>query len=172
MAKNRQRMSRNEKRDRSDDDSSDDEMAEYKKANEAFEEENERLDRRNRELESQVRKLKREISVLRTKSERKTKQQLRIDYAWDGEEVNLADRVSTWVKTYLFPRYKFLKDNWMDYSEEENSLNKFVQRKLKMDRVENFEEAWDRVICPTIQNKYVVVRCNLNNDVRKAYKGK
>jgi len=172
MAKNRQRMSRNEKRNRSDDDSSDDEMAEYKKANQEFDRENERLDKRNRELDIQVRQLKREISVLKTKSERKTKGQLRIDYAWDGEEVNLADRVSNWVKTYLFPRYKFLKDNWMEYSEEEKSLSNFVQRKLKMERVEDFQGAWERVICPTIQNKYVVVRCNLNNDVRKAYKGK
>jgi len=165
-------MPRNE-RNRSDNDSSGDEqIEEYIKANQEFDRENERLDKRNRELESQVRKLKREISVLKTKSERKTKGQLRIDYAWDGEEVNLADRVSNWVKAYLFPRYKFLKDGWMEYSEEEKSLSNFVQRKLKMERGEDFQGAWERVICPTIQNKYVVVRCNLNNKVQKAYKGK
>ena len=43
-------MSRNEKRNRSDDDSSDDEVAEYKKANREFDRENEWLDKRNREL--------------------------------------------------------------------------------------------------------------------------
>jgi len=165
-------MSRNEKRNRSDDDSSDDEVAEYKKANREFDRENEWLDKRNRELESQVRSLKREISVLKTNSDRKTKRQLRIDYAWDGEEVNLSDKLSNWVKAYLFPRYKFLKDGWMEYSEEEKSLSHFVQRKMKMEEVEDFQGAWERVICPTIQNKYVVIRCNLNNDVRKAYKGK
>ena len=165
-------MSGNEKRNRSEDDSSDDEVAEYKKANQEFDRENEWLDRRNRELESQVRKLKREISVLKTKSERKTKGQLRIDYAWDGEEVNLSDKVSNWVKAYLFPRYKFLKDGWMEYSNDDKSLSCFVQRKMKMEEVEDFQGAWERVKCPTIQNKYVVIRCNLNNDVRKAYKGK
>jgi hypothetical protein len=45
---------------------------------------------------------------------------------------------------------------------------------MKMEAIDesDFQKAWDRVICPTIQNKYVVVRCNLNNEVRKAYKGK
>jgi predicted RNase H-like nuclease (RuvC/YqgF family) len=104
-------MSRNERANRHDDDSSDyDEEAEYIKSNKAFDRENEWLDKRNHELESQVKSLKREISVLKSNSDRKTKWQLRIDYAWDGEEANLSDKVSNWTKAYLFPRYKFLKD--------------------------------------------------------------
>jgi hypothetical protein len=41
---------------------------------------------------------------------RQTKHQIRIDYDWDGKEANFADSVLTFVKEYLFPRYKFLKD--------------------------------------------------------------
>jgi hypothetical protein len=165
-------MSRNERANRHDDDSSDyDEEAEYIKANKELDRDNKWYDARNRELESQVKSLKREISVLKSNSDRKTKRQLRIDYAWDGEEANLSDKVSNWTKAYLFARYKFLKDGWMEYSNDDKSLSSFVRRKMKMDEVEDFQGAWERVICPTIQNKYVTIRCNLNNEVRKAYKG-
>ena len=33
--------------------------------------------------------------------ERQTKRQIKIDYEWDGEEANLSNNVSNWVKTYL-----------------------------------------------------------------------
>jgi hypothetical protein len=132
---------------------------------------NEWVMRRCKELESTVKSLQREIRVLKS-HDRKTKRQLRIDYDWDGEEANLSDKVSNWVKEYLFPRYKFLKDGWMEYSDGSESLSSFVQRKMKMEEELDFKGQWERVICSTIQNKYVTVRCNLNNEVRKAYKCK
>jgi hypothetical protein len=33
------------------------------------------------------------------------------------------------------------------------------------------EDAWDRVVAPTIAKKYADMRCNINNDVRKAFQG-
>ena len=63
-------------------------------------------------------------------------------------------------------------NGWMKYSDGPESLSSFVRRKLKMEQDNNFREQWERVICPTIQMKYVTIRCNLNNEVRKAYKGK
>jgi len=115
-------------------------------------------------IEDQLRKYK--------QSERQTKRQIRIDYEWDGEEANLSDKVSNWVKVYLFARYKFLKDGWMEYSEDDTSLSSFVRIKLRMENDSNYMGQWNRVICPTIQMKYVTIRCNLNNEVRKAYKCK
>ena len=135
---------------------------------------NEWLTERCQVLESTVKSLQSEIRVLKS-SERKTKRQLRVDYDWDGENANLSDKVSNWVKTYLFPRYKFLKDGWMAYDNEHDShdsLTSFVQRKMKMEDEDDFKGLWERVISPTIQMKYVTVRCNLNNEVRKAYKSK
>jgi hypothetical protein len=129
------------------------------------------LQERCLQLQSTVKSLQREIRVLKS-NDRKTKRQLRIDYDWDGEEANLSDKVSNWVKTYLFPRYKFLKDGWMAYEDGYGSLSSFVQRKINMEGERNFEGLWDRVISPTIQQKYVTIRCNLNNEVRKAYKSK
>jgi hypothetical protein len=123
------------------------------------------------ELENVVRPLRMEIRV-QNLHDRQIIRQMRIDYEWDGEEANLLDKVSQWVKGYLFPRYKFLKDGWMEYSDGSESLSSFVQRKMKMEQVDNFRCQWERVICPTIQMKYVTIRCNLNNKVQKEYKGK
>jgi hypothetical protein len=70
------------------------------------------------------------------------KHQIRINYDWDGEEANLSNNVSNWVKAYLFLHYKFLKDGWMDYNESPEkcleSLSSFVQRKMKMEQVADF----------------------------------
>ena len=172
-------MSRKRNDESSDDDYDEvsekgDSIKDFIKVNKEFARQNKWLDERNRELLSKVKSLERVITALKQNSDRKTKRQLRIDNAWDGEEVNLSDKVGDWVKAYLFPRYKFLKDGWMEYSNDDKSLSSFVRRKMKLEAIDNsdFQGAWDRVICPTIQNKYVIVRCNLNNDVRKAYKGK
>jgi hypothetical protein len=119
--------------------------------------------------------LQRIVNSLRTELRMKkslfwqTKRQIRIDYDWDGEEANLSEKVSEWVKEYLFPRYKFPKEGWMEYSDKNESLSLFVKRKMKMEHDE-YVGLWERVICPTIQMKYVTIRCNLNNEVRKAYR--
>ena len=104
-------------------------------------------------MESTVKSLQSEIRVLKL-SERKTKCQ-RINYDWDGENANLSDKVSNWVNTYLFPRYKFLKDGWVAYEDGYDSLSSFVQKKMKMEGKDNFKGLWERVISPTIQQKYV-----------------
>ena len=48
---------------------------------------------------------------------RPTKLQIRIDYDWDSKEENFADLVLTFIKDWLFPRYIFLKDGWMEYDD-------------------------------------------------------
>jgi hypothetical protein len=56
-----------------------------------------------------------------------TKRYLHEQLAWDGEEANLADNVSYFCRTYLFPHYKFLKDKWDIFDPiKENSLSNFV----------------------------------------------
>ncbi len=63
---------------------------------------------------------------------RQTKHQIRINYDWDGKEANFVDSVSSFVKEYLFPHFKFLKDGWMEYDKEQNSFLTFVQGKVKI----------------------------------------
>ena len=80
---------------------------------------------RCKELERENKRLEMEIRILKS-NDRKMKRQLRIDYDWNGDEANLSDKVSNWVKTYLFARYKFLKVGWMEYSTDKDSLPSFV----------------------------------------------
>ncbi len=63
----------------------------------------------------------------------------------------------------MFPRYKFLKDGWMEYDNGQESFSTFVQGKVKITEGAEYNDQWERVICPTIQAKYVTIRCNLNN---------
>ncbi len=79
--------------------------------------ENDLLRARCHELEKIVKSLRTELRMKKTLFQQ-TKRQIRIDYDWDGEEMNLSDKVSEWVKAYLFPRYKFLKEGWMEYSDK------------------------------------------------------
>jgi hypothetical protein len=96
---------------------------------------------------------------------RQIKCQIRIDYNWDGKEANFADSVLSFVKEYLFPRFKFLKGGWVEYDERQESFLTFVQGKVKIPEGEEYKDQEERVICPTIQAKYVTIRCNLNNEI-------
>ena len=58
-------------------------------------------------------------------------QKMREDYQRDREDAILADKVSDWVKNYLFPHYKFLKKGWMDFLEKADSLSSLVKQKIK-----------------------------------------
>ncbi len=125
-----------------------------------------------REKNREIKKLKVELKFSKLQG-RNTKQKMRLDFQWDGEDANLADKVSDWVMTYLFPRYKFLNRGWMEFSTNLDSLSAFVKRKMKssIPSSSDYRDLWERVICPTIQKKYVTIQCNLTNDIRTTYKG-
>jgi hypothetical protein len=78
-----------------------------------------------------IKRLKMELRLLKSHA-RQTKLQIRIDYNWDGKEANFADSVLSFVKEYLFPRFKFLKDGWMEYDKGLDSFLTFVQGKVKI----------------------------------------
>jgi hypothetical protein len=105
-----------------------------------------------------------EIGLRLSKSTaRQTKCQIRNDYNWDGEEATFADSILNFANEYLFPRFKFLKDGWMDYDKGQDSFSTFVQGKVQIPEVVDYKDQCEIVICPTIQAKYVSIRCNLNN---------
>jgi hypothetical protein len=60
----------------------------------------------------------------------------------------------------------------MEYDHCPNSLLLFVWRKVKIPKGADYRDQWERMICPTIQKKYVTIRCNLNNKVQKTVKSK
>ena len=101
------------------------------------------------------------------------KQKIRADYQWDGDDAILADKVSDWIKTYLLPCYKFLNIGCMDFSTKPKYLSSFI-KKMMGGNIPLSSEYWDldRVICPMIQMEYVMIRCNLTNDIWASNKGK
>ncbi len=89
-----------------------------------------------------IKRLKMDLRLSKSHA-RQTKHHLRIDYNWDGEEANFVDSVSSFVKEYLFPRYKFLKDGWMEYDKGPESLSTFVQGKVKIPEGAEYKDQWE-----------------------------
>ncbi len=107
------------------------------------------LRNRCKEYKSTIKRLRMELR-LSTSNARQMKHQIRINYDWDGKEANFADLVLTFVKEWLFPCYKFLKDRWMEYDDVPESLLAFVRGKVKIPEGADYRDQWERVIRPTI----------------------
>ncbi len=118
-----------------------------------------------------VKKLKMELRLSKSHA-RQTKCWIRIDYDWDGKEANFTNSVLIFVKEYLFPLYKFLKDGWMEYEDGPESLSAFVQGKVNIPEGAEYKDQWERVTYSTIQAKYVTIRCNLNIEIQRTCKSK
>ena len=135
----------------------------------------ERIKRKDREFDELVdenNRLKSELRKALSSNSRGTKGDIRKDNDWNGEEVNLSDRISLFCRDYLFSRFKFLSDDWQKYdAENENSLSYFVGKRMKMNSMNTYEDLWERVFVPTIRLKYQTLRCNLNNAIKQIYKG-
>jgi len=124
------------------------------------------------ELVDENKRLKSDLRKALSSKSQGTKGDIRKDNDWNGEEVNLSDRVSLFYHDDLFLRFKFLSDDWQKYDAEyENSLSYFVGAKMKMNRMNRYEDLWERVFVPTIRLKYQTIRCNLNNVIKQIYKG-
>jgi hypothetical protein len=118
-----------------------------------------------------IKRLKMDLRLLKSHV-RPTKLQIRIDYDWDSKEENFADLMSFFIKEWLFPGCKFLKDGWMECNGSLESLSLFVWKKVKIAKGVDYKDQRERVICPTIQLRYITIRCNLNNKVQNIYKSK
>jgi hypothetical protein len=99
-----------------------------------------------------------------------SKKQVMIFQNWTGEETNYADSITQFCKTFLFPRYKFLKKGWNEYDESKSSLLSLVKRNVGTPEGANFKNIWERVVVQTIRLKYINIKCNLNNEIKDAYK--
>ena len=76
------------------------------------------------------------------------------------------------AQQYLFPRFKFLDQGWMEHDPgKKKSFSAFVQRKLKIRPMTQFADEWDNIIAPAIVKKYTDMRCNVNNAVRRTFIG-
>lgn len=128
------------------------------------------------ELEDRVSELEDLVSTLKSKlimtqGKKHSKKELREMYQWDEQDVLFSDMVIAFSKEFLFPRYKFLGKNWMENSFKRNSFSAMVRRNLVVPSGITFDDAWHRIITPTIVKKYTDMRCNINNECRNAFMG-
>ncbi len=121
------------------------------------------LKEENRKLQVELRKLNRAVSWT-------TKLVLQSLYNWSAAKATLASRITEFCKDYLFPKCKFLDENWQVCDlDNKNSLSSFVSKKVKDQNPHmrivttgaNFEDQWERMFVPVIQSKYQTIRCNL-----------
>jgi len=76
------------------------------------------------------------------------------------------------VREFLFPQYKFLREGWQNYEpDKKNSLSSMCLRKLSLPEGSDTANIWERVIMivPLIQMKYINIKGNMNNDLKKIY---
>ncbi len=50
-----------------------------------------------------------------------------------------------------------------------DSLLSLVKRKVAIPERADYKGPWERVVIPTIGLKYINMKCNLNNEIKKTY---
>jgi len=122
-----------------------------------------------REKDRTIKKLRAEMDYMKKRS-KPSKKTIREIMMWSGEEINFSESVNTFIQEFLFPRYKFLKEGWQRYQHNmNNSLSSMCLRRLSLPEGSDSEDIWDRVIIPLIQMKYINIKGNMNNDLKKIY---
>jgi len=96
------------------------------------------------------------------------KKDLRSRYRWNAQDATYAAAIGKFCKEWLFPRYKFFHNDWMEYSTSRKSLCSMVFKHCPVPAGGDREDQWTRIVAPTMANKYANMRCNINNDVHKA----
>jgi hypothetical protein len=67
--------------------------------------------------------------------QKQTKKQVQIEQDWTREEINYANSINKFCKTFLFPSYKFLKEGWHEYDpNRSDSLLSLVKQKVAIPR--------------------------------------
>ena len=122
-----------------------------------------------RSKERTIKKLQAEVHSLRNKT-RPNKSSLRSSNNWTTGEINFAEDVNTFVREFLFPRYKFLGNGWQNYlPDQQHSLSTLCLKKLALPEGSDKEDVWERVIVPSIQMKYINIKGNMNSDLKKNF---
>ncbi len=116
-----------------------------------------------------IKVLELELNMTKIKNQQ-NKKKVREDYHWTGEEINFSDTVNQFCKLFLFPKYKFLKEGWPDYRpDRKNSLYLLCMQYLKIPEGTKPEDIWQRVIVLLIRVKYINIKGNMNNNIKKIY---
>jgi hypothetical protein len=89
---------------------------------------------------------------------------------WTGEEINFVKDINDFCKEELYPNEKFLRKNWQLYLPyDRNSLCWVVMRNLSFPEKSNPMDIWNRVVVPSIREKYQSMRCNMTTRIKGIY---
>ncbi len=122
-----------------------------------------------KEQRKQIKYLQKKLAMAKT-AQKQMKKQVQIEQDWTGEETNYANSITKFCKMFLFPRYKFLKERWHEYDpNRSDSLSSLVKQKVAIPERANYKCLWERVVVPTIRLKYINMKCNLNNEIKKTH---
>ena len=103
-----------------------------------------------KEQRKQIKYLQKKLATAKT-AQKQTKKQVQIEQDWMGEETNYANSITKFCKTFLFPRYKFLKEGWHEYDpNRSDSLLSLVKQKVAIPERADNKGLWKRVVIPTI----------------------
>jgi hypothetical protein len=119
--------------------------------------------------DKKIKALELELNMTKTKNQQ-NKKKVQEDYRWTEEEMNFLDTVNQFCKSFLFLKYKFLKEGWPDYwQDRKNSLYLLCMQNLKIPEGAKAEDIWERVIVSSIRMKYINIKGNMNNNIKKIY---
>jgi hypothetical protein len=119
--------------------------------------------------EMKIKALELELNMSKTKNQQ-NKKKVQEDYQWTGEEINFLDTVNHFFKSFLFLKYKFLNEGWQNYRlDRRNSLYSLCMQNLKVPEGTKEEDIWERMIIPLIRMKYINIKGNMNNNIKKIY---
>jgi hypothetical protein len=128
--------------------------------------ENRKKDRLIATLTKKIKDLERTVnemsSVTRTDNCDKT--------GWTGEEMNFVKDINDFCKEKLYQKEKFLRKNWQLYLPNDHmSLCWVVMKNLSIPERSNPMDIWNRVIVPSIREKYLSMRCNMTTKIKGIY---
>jgi hypothetical protein len=126
-----------------------------------------------RKKEEEIAKLKRTIKTLesRMKDMQRTSMGTRRDKTvWNGEELIFVKDATDFCRDRLYPKEKFLRKNWQEYlPDDTRSLYSVCMKHLSIPEGSDKRDIWDRVIVPSIRDKYQSMKCNMNNKIKSIY---
>jgi hypothetical protein len=78
--------------------------------------------------------------------------------------------INDFYKEELYPNEKFLRKNWQLYlPNDRNSLCWVVMRNLSFPERSDPMDIWNRVVVPSIREKYQSMRCNMTTRIKGIY---
>lgn len=100
-----------------------------------------------------------------------TKKQLRQTLRHSEADDNYAFAIGKLTREWLFPRFKFLHKDWMNYTKSRKGLPRMIFQRCPIPEGSTVLDMWNRLVAPTVSRHYSTMRCNVNKEVRNAFKG-